>query len=209
MCCSQDTANEKIHECPAADEGVGRTLRRVSARILGRSDLLSVARQRGPRRAVVVSVGLSPVALHLLHVVCKLEPLTCSLLERPFFGGVVRSSGAELIVRSQPAISVGSRFHCSARWANPSHVEIRSLGCSRAIANKALRCRDSDRPLMTPRYRQRFGRGRGSGIGVREACPSVWASPENELAPKPPNEPTNSTSVVLADAAGSRLPDCI
>src|SRR5262245_3827116 len=88
--------------------------------------------------------------------------------------------------------------------AIPNRVEIQG---SRAIANKALSF-SRKRALLPLGYRQRFGRGRGSGMGVREACPSVWASPENGLAPKPPNEPTNSTSAVLAGAAGSRLRDC-
>src|SRR5262245_40728230 len=65
-------------------------------------------RVRGRRRA-------KPVALHLLHVLCKLEPLACGLLERPFFRGVVRSRGPELIVRTHLAISVCSRFHLLSR----------------------------------------------------------------------------------------------
>ena len=55
------------------------------------------------------------VALHLLHVLCKLEPLACGLLECPFLRGVVRSSGPELIVRTHLAISVCSRFHLLSR----------------------------------------------------------------------------------------------
>src|SRR5262245_62495741 len=62
MCCSQDTANEKIANAPAAD-AVARRLRaclgaRLGAR-LGRSDILWVARQRGLRRALEGGDGLS------------------------------------------------------------------------------------------------------------------------------------------------------
>jgi hypothetical protein len=52
-----------------------------------------------------------PDPVHPLHVVCKFEPRVCRLLKRPFFGGVVSSGGAELIVRSHPTISVPTGFH--------------------------------------------------------------------------------------------------
>jgi hypothetical protein len=216
MCCSQDTANEKIYECPGGDEAARRLRASLGTRLGARLGAKRYSMD-GPSARAAPRVGgrrwTEPVALHLLHVVCELEPLACGLLERPFLRGVVRSCGTELIVRTHLAISVCSRFHLLSRrcaWTSGQSESRRDnvARCSRAIANKALSFPESDRPLLPLRYRQRFGRGRGSGIGVREACPSVWAS-ENGLAPKPPNEPTNSTSAVLAGVPGSKLPDCI
>src|SRR5262245_20537153 len=98
MCCSEDTANEKL----------------TNARRLRMRLRLKYSMDRTSARAAPCGGGrrwTEPLALHLLHVVRQLEPLAGGLLERPFLRGVVRSSGAELIVRTQPAISVGSCFH--------------------------------------------------------------------------------------------------